>query len=53
MKIEATIKDICAFRVHWVILGAPVDPKPNDRAISSKDMIAETYRSIISKAQPN
>ena len=45
--------NICIFRVHWVILGAPVDPKPSDRAMSSRDMIAGTNRRIISKAQPN
>ena len=51
--IEARIKDICTFRVQWVILGVPVDPKPSDRAMSFKNMIAETYRSVMSKAQPN
>ena len=46
-KIEATIKDICIFRGHMVVLGAPGAPKSSDRAMSSRAMIAETDRSII------
>ena len=50
-KIKATIKDICIFRGHLVVLGAPGAPKPIDRAMSSRYMIAETHRNIISKVQ--
>jgi hypothetical protein len=39
--------------VHWVIIGAPVDLKPSDRAMCSRDMIAETHWSIIFIAQRN
>ena len=52
-KIEATIKVICIFRGHMVVLGAPGAPKLSDRAMNSRYMIAETHRSIISKEQPN
>ena len=52
-KIEATIKDICIFRGHKVALGAPGAPKLNDGVMSPRNMIAETHRSIISKAQLN
>ena len=34
-------------------VGALVSPKPTNRAMSSRDMIAETEKSIISEAQPN
>ena len=52
-KIEAIIKDICIFRGHMVLLGAPGAPIPSNRAKSSRYMIAETHKSIISRAQPN
>ena len=51
-KIEATIKHICILRGHMVVLRAPGAFKPIDRAISSRYMIAETHRNVISKAQP-
>ena len=44
-KIEVTIKDICIFRGHMVVLGAP---KSSGRAMSSRYKIAETHRSIVS-----
>ena len=51
-KIEATIKHICILRGHMVVLGAPGASKPSDKAVSSRYIIAETHRNIISKAQP-
>ena len=51
--METTIKDICTFRGHGLILRAPGAPKPSDMAMSSRAMIAKTQRSIIFKAQRN
>ena len=51
--MEVTIKDIHIFRGNGIILGAPGALKPSVRAMSSSDMIAETHRSLISKAQPH
>ena len=39
-KIEATIKDICIFRGHMVVLGAPGAPKSSDGAMSSRYVVA-------------
>ena len=52
-KIKATIKDICIFRGHMVVLGAPGAPKSSDGAMSSRYVVAKTLRGIISKAQLN
>ena len=42
-----------SFGGHRVILGAPGVPKPNNKAISPKDMIVDINKSIMSKANPN
>ena len=51
MKLQSKI--FAHLRGHGVILEALGAPKPSDRAMSSRDMIAETQRSIIMKAQQN